>query len=419
MSQPRQKWGWALYDWANSAFATTVMAGFFPVFFKQYWNAGLDPTDSTFRLGMANSLASLLIVLLAPLLGAMADHMSRRKAMLLAFAFLGALMTAGLYLVGEGDWLLAATLYVLAVIGFSGSNIFYDSLLPYVSRTDQVDQTSALGFSLGYLGGGLLLGVNVLMTLHPAWFGIADSGTAVRLSFLIVAAWWLAFSLPLLLLVAEPDGEQRSLSLAVVQAGFRRVWQTLHEVRLLRNVWLFLIAYWLYIDGVDTIVRMAVDYGLSLGFDHKDLISALLITQFTGFPAALCFGWLGSRIGPRAGIFIAITIYIMVTVGGAFMARVSDFYLLAFMIGLAQGGIQALSRSLYTRLIPAGRTAEFFGFYNMLGKFAAILGPVMMGWVGALSGSPRIGILSLLVLFVTGGMVLMMVRVTDTGQANR
>ncbi len=411
MNPARQRWGWALYDWANSAFATTVMAGFFPVFFKQYWNAGLDPATSTFRLGMVNSLASLVIVLLAPLLGAMADHMSRRKAMLLAFAFLGALMTAGLYLVEAGDWVLAAALYVMAVIGFSGSNIFYDSLLPFVTRTDRVDQTSALGFALGYLGGGLLLAVNVLMTLHPDWFGIADASHAVRLSFLIVAAWWLVFSLPLLLLVEEPDGARRPLSLGVVVAGVQRVWQTLHEVRKLRNAWLFLIAYWLYIDGVDTIVRMAVDYGMSLGFDHKDLISALLITQFTGFPAALLFGWLGSRIGPKAGIFIALSIYILVTVGGSLMTEVTDFYTLAFLIGLAQGGIQALSRSLYTRLIPAGRSAEFFGFYNMLGKFAAILGPAMMGLVGALSGSPRIGILSLLVLFLGGAGVLMMVKV--------
>ncbi|MGB5606933.1 MAG: MFS transporter [Gammaproteobacteria bacterium] len=419
MNPARQRWGWALYDWANSAFATTVMAGFFPVFFKQYWNAGLDPATSTFRLGMVNSLASLVIVLLAPLLGAMADHMSRRKAMLLAFAFLGALMTAGLYLVEAGDWVLASALYVMAVIGFSGSNIFYDSLLPFVTRTDRVDQTSALGFALGYLGGGLLLAVNVLMTLHPDWFGIADASHAVRLSFLIVAVWWLVFSLPLLLLVEEPDGARRPLAPAVVVAGVQRVWQTLHEVRKLRNAWLFLIAYWLYIDGVDIIVRMAVDYGLSLGFDHKDLISALLITQFTGFPAALLFGWLGSRIGAKAGIFIALSIYVLVTVGGSLMTEVTDFYTLAFLIGLAQGGIQALSRSLYTRLIPAGRSAEFFGFYNMLGKFAAILGPAMMGLVGALSGSPRIGILSLLVLFLGGAGVLMMVRINKTGQITR
>ena len=413
VSGTRQKWGWAMYDWANSAFATTVMAGFFPVFFKEYWNSGVDAATSTFRLGMANSLASLLIVLLAPLLGAIADCMSRRKAMLFSFAFLGVLMTAGLYLIGEGDWFLAAFLYVLALIGFSGSNVFYDSLLPFVSRKDKIDQTSALGFSMGYLGGGILLSINVLMALHPEKFGLADGAAAIRISFLMVAAWWLIFSLPLMLLVEEPDGSASGWSVNVLQAGFKRVWTTLQEVRQLRNIWLFLVAYWLYIDGVDTIVRMAVDYGLSLGFDQNSLITALLITQFTGFPAAIAFGWFGGRYGPKAGIFIGLAVYIVVTVWASVMDSVSEFYYLAFLIGLAQGGIQALSRSLYARMIPPDRSAEFFGFYNMLGKFAAILGPVMIGWVGVISGNPRTGILSLLVLFVVGGLVLVGVKVKE------
>jgi UMF1 family MFS transporter len=407
----RQKWGWAMYDWANSAFATTVMAGFFPVFFKGYWNAGIDTATSTFRLGVANSLASLLIVMLAPLLGAIADCMSRRKALLFSFAFLGVLMTGGLYLVSQGDWFLAAFLYVLALVGFSGSNVFYDSLLPFVTRKDEIDQTSALGFSLGYLGGGLLLSLNVLMVLYPEKFGLADGAAAIRVSFLVVAVWWLVFSLPLMLLVDEPDGSAAAWSVEVVRAGFMRVWETLQEVRQLRNVWLFLVAYWLYIDGVDTIIRMAVDYGLSLGFDQNSLITALLITQFTGFPAALAFGWLGGRYGPKAGIFTGLAVYLVVTVWASVMDSVAEFYYLAFLIGLAQGGIQALSRSLYARMIPAGRSAEFFGFYNMLGKFAAILGPVMIGWVGVLSGNPRTGILSLLVLFIAGGIVLMKVNV--------
>jgi len=417
MIQPRQKWGWAMYDWANSAFATTVMAGFFPVFFKDYWNAGLDPVDSTFRLGMANSLASLLIVLLAPLLGAVADRLARRKALLLAFALLGALMTAGLYLVGKGEWQLAMFLYVFAVIGFSGSNIFYDSLLPFVSSDGDMDRTSALGFSLGYLGGGLLLSLNAGMVLHPEWFGLADASSAVRASFLIVAAWWLLFSIPLFLLVEEPGGDGSALSMQVLLAGFQRIWRTLHEVRSLQNLWLFLVAYWLYIDGIDTIVRMAVDYGLSLGFNQNDLILALLLTQFTGFPSALLFGRLGSRFGAKAGIFAGLFIYVLVTVWASVMTTAAEFYYLAVLIGLAQGGVQALSRSLYARMIPAGRSAEFFGFYNMLGKFAAIVGPVMMGWIGVLSGNPRTGILSLLILFMAGGVILMKVKEPGPAQS--
>jgi UMF1 family MFS transporter len=411
MRHTREKWGWVFYDWANSAFATTVMAGFFPVYFKAYWNTGLAPTESTFRLGLANSVASLLIVLLAPVLGAMADCMSRRKAMLFVFACLGWLMTGGLYLVAEGDWILAVLLYILAVIGFSGSNIFYDSLLPFISTNEELDRTSAFGFAFGYLGGGLLFACNILMVLHPDWFGLADGNAAVRVSFLMVALWWLVFSLPLLLLVKEPDGSIKNPSLNVVRKGFVRVWHTLHEIRQLRNVWLFLIAYWLYIDGVDTIVRMAVDYGLSLGFDHRSLLTALLITQFTGFPAAIAFGFLGSRFGPRAGILIGLLIYMVVTVRASVMSSPDEFYVLAFAIGLAQGGIQALSRSMYARMIPGNRTAEFFGFYNMLGKFAAVIGPVMMGWAGAVSASPRTGILSLLILFVAGALVLIKVDV--------
>jgi UMF1 family MFS transporter len=417
MNNPRRKWGWALYDWANSAFSTTVMAGFFPVFFKDYWNTGLDVTESTFRLGLANSLASLIIVLMAPLLGAIADCMQRRKAMLFAFAFLGMLMTGGLYLVDQGSWLMAAFLYVFAVIGFSGSNIFYDSLLPFVTDDKDLDRTSALGFSLGYLGGGLLLALNVLMTLYPGWFGLLDSTVAVRLSFVIVAGWWLAFSVPLMMLVEEPGRGERTGKINAVRDGFARLRRTLHEVRALRNVWMFLIAYWLYIDGVDTIVRMAVDYGLSLGFDPNSLIIALLITQFVGFPSALAFGWLGNRYGPRRGILLGLSIYVLVTIRASVMDSVTEFYLLACLIGLAQGGVQALSRSLYSRMIPADRTAEFFGFYNMLGKFAAIIGPLMMGWVGVVTGSPRTGILSLLVLFVVGAAVLL--RVTEVNDQYR
>ena len=413
MSQARQKWGWAMYDWANSAFATVVMAGFFPVFFKDYWNAGLDPVDSTFRLGVANSLASLLIVLMAPLLGAVADRLARRKALLLAFALLGSLMTAGLYLAGQGEWQLAMFLYVFAMIGFSGSNIFYDSLLPFVSHDRDMDRTSALGFSLGYLGGGLLLSLNVGMVWHPEWFGLADPASAVRASFLVVAAWWLLFSTPLFLLVEEPGGDGSALSVQVLLAGFQRIWRTLHEVRQLQNIWLFLVAYWLYIDGVDTIVRMAVDYGLSLGFNQNDLILALLLTQFTGFPSALLFGRLGSRFGAKAGIFAGLLIYVLVTVWASVMTTAAEFYYLAVLIGLAQGGVQALSRSLYARMIPPERSAEFFGFYNMMGKFAAIIGPVMMGWIGVLSGNPRTGILSLLVLFTAGAVLL--VKVKESG----
>lgn len=407
----RAIYAWAFYDWANSAFATTVMAGFFPLFFKEYWNSGVADTVSTFRLGMANSAASLVVVLCAPLLGAIADHLDRRKGFLLLFAALGIVMTGALPFVAAGDWQLAALCYGLAMLGFSGGNLFYDALLLGIARPAQLDRVSALGFALGYLGGGLLFALNVLMVLHPDWFGLPDKATAVRVSFLSVALWWAVFSVPLFLLVREPRAAERVRARDAVARGFGQLRRTLREIGRLPHTFLFLVAYWLYIDGVDTIVRMAVDYGMSLGFPSNSLIVALLITQFVGFPAAIAFGRLGDRIGARAGILVALAVYMAVTAWGAFMSAVWEFYLLAVVIGLVQGGVQSLSRSLYARLIPPGRSAEFFGFYNMLGKFAAVLGPALMGWVGVLSGSPRIGILSVLALFVIGAALLLRVDV--------
>ncbi len=402
----RAVYAWAFYDWANSAFATTVMAGFFPLFFKQHWNSGVIETVSTFRLGMANSIASLIVVLFAPLLGAIADHLDRRKGFLVLFAALGIVMTGALNFVAQGNWELAALCYVLAVLGFSGSNLFYDSLLVFVARPSQLDRVSALGFALGYLGGGLLFALNVTMVLHPDWFGLADKSAAVRISFLTVAGWWTLFSLPLLLGVREPAAADHTTLPQAVARGFGQLRRTLREIGRLPQTFLFLLAYWLYIDGVDTIVRMAVDYGLSLNFPSNSLITALLLTQFVGFPAAIGFGRLGDRIGARPAILIALATYVFVTAWSAFMTEVWEFYLLAAVIGLVQGGVQSLSRSLYARLIPPQRCAEFFGFYNMLGKFAAVLGPALVGWVGVLSGSSRTGILSVLILFLLGAFLL-------------
>lgn len=397
---------WAFYDWANSAFATAVMAGFFPIFFKQYWSEGIKLTESSFWLGTANSLASLIIVVLAPLLGAIADRGGAKKRFLMFFAVFGIVMTGCLYFVERGDWALAVTLYALALIGFSGGNIFYDALMIVVAGERKLDIVSALGFGLGYLGGGLLFAFCVMMTLYPQWFGLADATSAVRISFVIVALWWAVFSVPVFLFVPEPRIPGRATGLAAVRAGLRQLRETFREIRRLRMVATFLVAYWLYIDGVDTIVRMAVDYGLALGFEADSLIIALLITQFVGFPAAIAFGWLGERLGARTGIFIAIGVYILITVWGYFMERTWEFYALAVTIGLVQGGIQSLSRSLYARIIPPEKSGEFFGFYNMLGKFAAVFGPILMGGVALVTGSTRLSILSLLVLFIAGALLL-------------
>ncbi len=379
-------WGWAMYDWANSAFATTVMAGFFPIFFKQYWSYGVDVNVSTAQLGFGNSIASLLVALMAPVLGAIADKGSARKKFLIFFAYLGVLMTACLFLVGKGEWAWAIFVYAMGIIGFSGANVFYDSLLPTVAGKDNVDYVSALGFAMGYLGGGLLFLINVLMTLMPEKFGLADSGEAVRYSFISVAIWWGMFTIFTILWVPEEKtaGASRE-GRNFIADGFRQIIGTFKKVRHLKTIFLFLLAYWFYIDGVDTIIRMAVDYGMSLGFASNDLIIALLVVQFVGFPAALVFGKLGQKWGVRKAIYLAIGIYMLIVVWGTMMTVKQEFYILAIMIGLVQGGIQALSRSYYSRLIPREQSAEYYGFYNMLGKFAAIVGPALMGVVGLIA----------------------------------
>lgn len=387
---------WALYDWANSAFATTVMAGFFPLFFSDYWGGSHQ------QLLQANSLSSLVVALLAPLLGAMADRGSAKKRFLFSFCTLGVVATGAFYLVGTGDWPTAFLLYVLASIGFSGSLTFYDALLVGVAARDKLDSISALGYSLGYLGGGLLFAANVAMVLSPATFGIGSQAEAVRLAFLSVCVWWAFFSLPLLFWVPEPSGGPKLSLWPAARAGWAQLVATFGELRLVRPALLFLVGYWFYIDAVDTIIRIAVSYGKTIGLGNQDLITALLITQFVGFPAAIAYGALGQKIGTRRGIFLGIGVYVGVTVWSFYMDQAWEFYVLATVVGLIQGGVQALSRSYFAQLIPADKAGEFFGFYNMLGKTATIVGPLLMLGVDRLTHSPRHSILSLILLLVIG-----------------
>jgi MFS transporter, UMF1 family len=406
--------GWSMYDWANSAFATTIMAGFFPIFFKQYWSAGVDVTVSTARLGMANSIGCIFVALFAPILGAIADKGTSKKKFLMFFAYMGVVMTSSLYMVSKGNWPIAVVLYVFATIGFSGGNIFYDSLITGVSSKKKMDFVSALGFSLGYLGGGLLFALNVWMTLRPETFGFADPVEAVKFSFLCVGAWWAFFSIPIFIFVREPASRDAVSGINMVKAGFVQLKETFHQARRLKPIFMFLIAYWLYMDGVDTIVRMAVDYGISIGFESNDLIVALLITQFVGFPSAIGFGYLGGKIGARRSIFIAIGVYLFVSIWAGFIQNKIEFYILAIIIGMVQGGIQALSRSYYAKIIPVDKSAEYFGFYNMLGKFAAVIGPVFMGLIGLMVRhmgfssdiSSRVSIMSISLFFIAGGTLL-------------
>ena len=404
--QNKKVWAWSMYDWANSAFSTTVMAGFFPIFFEKYWSNPDDVIQSTYQLGWANSLASIVIAALAPFLGAIADRGSAKKKFLIFFCYMGMVMTGGLYMVGQGQWQMAVMVYIAASVGFMGANIFYDSLLPSVASKEKMNYVSSLGFALGYIGGGLLFLINVLMYLHPQWFGVADAATAIKLSFLSVAVWWGVFTIPLLLFVPEPQISDSLPLVRAISAGYRQLRITFKQIRQLKIIGMFLLAYWLYIDGVDTIIRMSVKMGSSLGFEAGDLITALLMVQFIAFPAALGYNWFASKIGTKKAVLIAIGGYSVVTLLAYFMTVKLHFYILAALIGLFQGGVQALSRSLFTRLVPRGKEAEFFGFYNMLGKFAAVIGPIMMGWVTLVTGNVRLGILSILILFISGALLL-------------
>ncbi|MDY3849623.1 MAG: MFS transporter [Bullifex sp.] len=394
---------WSMYDWANSAFATTVMAAFFPIFFSAYWSAGQDASVSTFFLGIANSTASLVVALLAPFLGAIADSGCYRKKFLVFFAFLGMLMTSCLWLLSAGQWGLAILFYVASCIGFSGGNTFYDSLLPCVASDEKVDFVSALGFSLGYIGGGLLFLLNVIMYLKPELFGIPDSVEAVKISFLTVGIWWFVFSLPIFLFVKEDESACKKTRISEsCRQGLRNIISTFRCLKYLKTTALFLVAYWCYIDGVDTIVRMATDYGSSLGFSSSSLIVALLITQFVAFPAALLYNVFGKKIGTRNAILVAIAAYGVIVILGIFMTKEIHFYLLACLIGLFQGGIQALSRSYFAKIIPPEQSGEYFGLMDICGKGASFIGTALVGLISQLSGNVSLGVGALAIMFLIG-----------------
>jgi UMF1 family MFS transporter len=408
----RRELAWALYDVANSAFATTVMAAFFPVFLKQYWAEGVPATESTFWLGLTSSMAALAALLLSPILGSMSDAGGLKKPLLALCAMTGVAMTSGLYWVEPGQHQAALWLFGLGNVAFLAGMVLYDALLPAVTVPARYERLSALGVGLGYLGGGLLFAFNVLMVRNPTWFGLPDAAAAVRISFLLVAAWWLVFTLPLLFVVREPGSRRKPVGSAL-RAGLRQLRATFSHIRRLRVVMLFLMAYWLYIDGVDTIVLMAVDYAMAIGFEADGLMLALLITQAVGVPATLAFGRLGERFGAKPAILAGLAVYAALVLWGATMTRPWEFYGIAGVIGLVQGGVQALSRALYARIIPKDKAGEFFGFMNLLGKFAAVLGPLLVGAVSRLSGEPRLSLLSLLILFAGGAWLLSRVDVRE------
>ena len=420
---------WALYDWANSGMVTVIITAVFPIYFSRVACQGLPGEVATRRFAAITTVSLLLAAVLSPFLGALADAAGIKKKLLALSMALGAGATAGLFAVQHGDWVLAAALFGLANIGVVASFVFYDALLPHVAREGELDRLSSAGYALGYVGGGLLLLANLLLIQHPGWFGLpsgdglspSQATLPARLAFLSVALWWVLFSIPLFLRVSEPPGlGMRSPGQGgALRRSFHELRTTLRELARLRQTWLMLVAFLIYNDGIGTIIRMAAPYGEELGLDSGAMITAILMVQFVGIPCAFLFGALSGRIGAKRAILIGIGIYFLTTLVAWRMRTELEFYLLAFLIGMVQGGVQALSRSLYARLIPRHRSGEFFGLFSILEKFAGVAGPGFFWLASYLTGSSRAGLLSVIVFFAVGGLLLLRVDVEAGERAAR
>jgi UMF1 family MFS transporter len=408
---------WAWYDWANSAFMTTVVAAVFPIYYAKVAADGLGDATATFRYGIATTIALTATAVLSPILGALADATGSKKRLLAAFAGIGIAATAGLSLVGRGDWELALALFMLGNVGVYASFSFYDALLPHIAAPDELDRVSTAGYALGYLGGGVLLAINLTWIQQPAWFGFPDAGAATRAAFVTVAVWWALFSIPLLRRVPEPAVDAAAAAGASLRTAFIRLTHTLRELRRYRHAFTMLVAFMLYNDGIGTIIRMATLYGTQVGIDQGSLIGALLLVQFIGVPAAFLFGAVASKVGAKPAILGSLVLYTVISVLAFRMTTARDFMILAALVGLVQGGSQALSRSVFASLIPKDRTAEFFGFFAVFEKFAGIFGPLLFSVAVAITHSNRAAILSVIVFFVAGGALLVTVDIDEGRRA--
>jgi UMF1 family MFS transporter len=417
---------WAMYDWAASAMQTTVMVAVFPIYFVKVAGHGLPEGGATQRLAAINSIALVVIALLSPVLGAMSDYGGSKKRFLAAFMLVGVAAVAGMWLVHTGNVGLASWLFVLSLIGVAGSFVFYESLLPHIARGPEIDRVSTAGYALGYVGGGILLALNLAWIQQPAWFGLPagpglDESAATlpaRLAFVSVAVWWVLFSIPLFRRVPEPPARLESdetRGQSAIRVAFVRLGETFRELRGYRQAFLMLLAFLIYNDGIQTIIKMATAYGTELGIGQSALIGAIVLVQFVGIPCSFLFGALAGRIGAKPALFLGLAAYTVISVLGYYMRTATHFYLLAGLVGVVQGGTQALSRSLFASMIPPHKSGEFFGFFSVFEKFAGIFGPLIFAGTIAATGSSRNAILSVIGFFAVGGAILMLVNV-DAGR---
>ncbi|HEY9077228.1 MAG TPA: MFS transporter [Anaerolineaceae bacterium] len=399
-------WAWVMYDWANSAFATTIMAAVLPTYYASVAASNLPENIRTAYWGYTTSISLLLAAIISPILGAIADFRGTKKRFFSIFVILGVTGTALLYFVNTGDWLLASLLFILGDLGFAGSIVFYDSFLPHIASSDEVDKVSSQGYAMGYLGGGILLAINLAMImLAPS----EQRALMSRLSFVSVAIWWLIFTIPLWKWVPEPPfrilkGEEKTANPVVV--SFQRLGKTFREITRFRDLFLFLVAFWFYNDGIGTIIKMATIYGAEIGIDNTTLIGTLLMVQFIGIPFAFLFGWLAKKLGTKRSIYLSLIVYTLIAIMGYFMSKPWHFWALGFAVATVQGGSQALSRSLFSRMVPKSKSAEFFGFFSVSEKFAGIAGPIVFAIVSQIAGHSRLSIISLIVFFIVGALLL-------------
>jgi MFS transporter, UMF1 family len=414
LSRPELR-AWAMYDWAVSAVQTTIMVAVFPIFFKRVAAGDLPDETSTQYIAVANSVAMALIAVISPILGALADYTAAHKRLLGTFMGVGAAAVAAMFFIGRGDVWLGFWLFVLALVGAAGSMVFYESLLPHITTPVEIDRVSTAGYGMGYFGGGVLLALNLAWILFPGAFGLpVEEGSTLptRLALLSVAVWWVLFALPLFRRVPAPARRlepDETAGVNPVRAAFTRLAETLRELRGYKQAFLMLLAFLVYNDGIQTIIKMATAYGTDLGIDQNALISAILIVQFVGIPFAFVFGGLAGRIGTKPAIFVGLLAYVGISVLGYFMTSAAHFYLLAGLVGMVQGGTQALSRSLFASMVPPHKSGEFFGFFSVFEKFAGIFGPLFFAVSLWLTGSSRNAILSVIVFFVVGAILLALV----------
>ena len=400
---------WTMYDWGNSAFATTIMAAVLPVYYTSVAAAGLPANIATAYWGYTSSISALIAAIISPILGAVADFRGSKKKFLAIFMAIGVTGTALLYFIQSGDWLLASIFFLFGNVGFAGSLVYYDALLPHVAKPEEMDQVSSRGYAMGYIGGGLLLAINLVMIMVlPELVPSIDAALMTRLSFVTVAIWWFVFTLPVLTRVKEPPRriEAHEEGFTPIKASFRRLYETFKEIRKYRDLSLGLLAFWVYANGIGTIIVMATAYGNELGFGQTTLIGTLLMVQFLAAPFAILFGWLSKKIGTKKSIYLSLSIYTVIAIAGYFLYHEWQFWVLGAAVATVQGGSQALSRSFIGKMMPKSKSAEFFGFFSVFEKFASILGPAIFGVVSTIMGESRLSIASLVIFFAIGMILL-------------